>query len=136
MIKAPLRVQDLRRRIYLKAKADPAWRFWGLYDHIGKRETLDEAYQMAKANAGAPGSDGVTFAAIEQGGVAAFLEQIRDELLARTYRPMANRKTEIPKDGGPKVRVLAIPAIRDRVVQGALKLLLEPIFAADCQDGS
>jgi RNA-directed DNA polymerase len=136
MIKAPISVQDLRRKIYLKAKADPAWRFWGLYVHVGKQETLGEAYKVAKANDGAPGIDGVTFEAIEQGGVEVFLEQIRDELLARTYRPMANRKTEIPKDEGTKVRVLAIPAIRDRVVQGALKLILEPIFEADFQDGS
>jgi RNA-directed DNA polymerase len=136
MIKAPISVQDLRRKIYIKAKADPAWRFWGLYVHVSKRETLGEAYQVAKANDGAPGIDGVTFEAIEQGGVEAFLAQIRDELLARTYRPLPNRKTEIPKDGGTKVRVLSIPAIRDRVVQGALKLILEPIFEADFQDGS
>jgi RNA-directed DNA polymerase len=136
MIKAPISVQDLRRKIYSKAKADPAWRFWGLYVHVCKQETLGEAYQVAKANDGAPGIDGVTFEAIEQGGVEVFLEQIRDELRARTYRPMANRKTEIPKGGGTKVRVLAIPAIRDRVVQGALKLILEPIFEADFQDGS
>src|SRR5712671_5419588 len=136
MIKAPISVQDLRRKIYIKAKADPAWRFWGLYVHVSKRETLGEAYQVAKANDGAPGIDGVTFEAIEQGGVEAFLAQIQDELLARTYRPLPNRKTEIPKDGGTKVRVLSIPAIRDRVVQGALKLILEPIFEADFQDGS
>jgi RNA-directed DNA polymerase len=136
MIKAPISVQDLRRRIYIKAKAEPAWRFWGLYVHVGKREILGEAYKVAKANDGAPGIDGVTFEAIEQGGVEAFLEQIRDELLSRTYRPLPNRKTEIPKDGGTKVRVISIPSIRDRVVQGALKLILEPIFEADFQDGS
>ena len=136
MITAPISVQDLRRKIYIKAKADPAWRFWGLYVHVRKRETLSEAYQGTKANDGAPGIDGATFAAIEQAGVTAFLEQIRDELLARTYRPLPNRKTEIPKDGGTKVRVLSIPAIRDRVVQGALKLILEPIFEADFQEGS
>ena len=128
MIKAPISVQDLRRRIYVKAKAEPAGRFWGLYVHGCKMETLGEAYQVAKANDGAPGIDGVTFEAIEQGGGEAFLEQIRDELRSRTYRPMPNRKTEIPKDGGTKVRVISIPSIRDRVVQGALKLILEPIF--------
>jgi RNA-directed DNA polymerase len=98
-------------------------------------ETLREAYQVAKSNDGAPGSDGVTFDAIEEGGVDRFLEQIRGELILRTYRPMRARKKEIPKDGG-KVRVLSIPAIRDRVVQGALKLILEPIFEADFQPGS
>jgi RNA-directed DNA polymerase len=98
-------------------------------------ETLCEAYQMAKSNDGAPGIDGVTFAAIEESGVDSFLRQIRDELVTNTYRPMRARKKEIPKDGG-KVRVLSIPAIRDRVVQGALKLILEPIFEADFQPGS
>jgi RNA-directed DNA polymerase len=99
-------------------------------------ETLQEAYQIAKANNGAPGIDGVTFAAVEGSGVQGFLEQIRKELVNTTYRPMPARKKEIPKDGGNKVRVLSIPAIRDRVVQGALKLILEPIFEADFQPGS
>jgi RNA-directed DNA polymerase len=136
MIKAPIDLQDLRRRLYDKAKAEPAWRFWGLYVHVCKMDTLHEAYALAKKNNGAPGIDGVTFEAIEAGGVAAFLGQVRDELLARTYRPMRNRRKEIPKDGGRKVRVLGIPSIRDRVVQGALKLILEPIFEADFQAGS
>jgi RNA-directed DNA polymerase len=135
MTKAPISLQDLRRSLYVKAKAEPAWRFWGLYVHICKRETLREAYQMAKSNNGAPGIDGVTFAVIEESGPETFLKQIRDELVANTYRPMPARKKEIPKDGG-KVRVLSIPAIRDRVVQGALKLILEPIFEADFQPGS
>jgi RNA-directed DNA polymerase len=99
-------------------------------------ETLHEAYQMAKKNDGAPGIDGVTFAAIEESGVDDFLQQILDELVTHTYRPMRARKKEIPKDGGKEVRVLSIPAIRDRVVQGALKLILEPIFEADFQPGS
>jgi len=135
MTKAPIRLQDLRRSLYVKAKAEPTWRFWGLYVHICKMETLYEAYQMAKENGGAPGIDGVTFATIEESGVEGFLRQIRDELLTNTYRPMRARKKEIPKDGG-KVRVLSIPTIRDRVVQGAVKLILEPIFEADFQPGS
>src|SRR3979490_3510973 len=80
MTKAPIKLQDLRRSLYVKAKAEPAWRFWGLYVHVCKMETLHEAYQMAKRNNGAPGSDGVTFKAIEEGGVEGFLNQIRDEL--------------------------------------------------------
>jgi len=136
MINAPINLQDLRRRIYVKAKAEPTWRFWGLYVHVCKRETLQEAYGMAKSNDGAPGIDGVTFAAIEESGVESFLKQIQDELVNHTYQPMPVRKKEIPKDGGTKVRVLSIPAIRDRVVQGALKLILEPIFEADFQPGS
>ena len=135
MTKASIDLQDLRRRIYVKAKAETSWRFWGLYVHVCKLETLREAYALAKKNDGAPGSDGVTFEAIEAQGVEAFLEQIADELVGRTYVPLPARKQEIPKDGG-KVRVLSIPAIRDRVVQGALKLILEPIFEADFQPGS
>ncbi len=135
MTKTPISLQDLRRSLYVKAKAEPAWRFWGLYVHICKMGTLREAYQMAKSNNGAPGIDGVTFEAIEESGAEKFLLQIRDELVTNTYRPLRARKKEIPKDGG-KVRVLSIPAIRDRVVQGALKLILEPIFEADFQSGS
>jgi RNA-directed DNA polymerase len=136
MTKPPISLQDLRRSLYVKAKAEPSWRFWGLYVHVCKMETLWEAYQMARSNRGAPGIDGVTFEAIEESGSESFLVQIRDELVANTYRPMQARKKEIPKDGGKKVRVLSIPAIRDRVVQGALKLILEPIFEADFQSGS
>jgi RNA-directed DNA polymerase len=135
MIKAPIGLQDLRRSLYVKAKAEPAWRFWGLYVHVCKLETLHEAYEMAKSNNGAPGIDGVTFEAIEESGKESFLRQIRDELVTHTYRPMRARRKEISKDGG-KVRVLSIPSIRDRVVQGAMKLILEPIFEADFQSGS
>ena len=135
MTKASVSPQDLRRRLYVKAKAETSWRFWGLYVHVCKLETLRAVYALAKDNDGAPGVDGVTFAAIEAQGVEAFLEQIRDELVRRTYVPLPARRREIPKDGA-KVRVLSIPAIRDRVVQGALKLILEPIFEADFQPGS
>jgi RNA-directed DNA polymerase len=136
MTKTPMSLQDLQRRIYEKAKAEPSWRFWGLYVHVCKMETLREAYRVAKANNGAPGIDGVTFEDIEASGVEPFLEHLRDELVARTYQPMRVRRKAIPKDGGTKVRVLGIPTIRDRVVQGALKLILEPIFEADFQPGS
>ena len=134
MIKAPICLKNLRRRLYVKAKAEPSWRFWGLYVHVCKMETLREAYRLAKENNGAPGSDGVTFEAIEAAGIEAFLEQLREELVQRTYRPLRVRKVGIPKEGG--TRQLSIPAIRDRVVQGALKLILEPIFEADFQPGS
>jgi RNA-directed DNA polymerase len=136
MTTAPMSLQDLQRRIYGKAKAEPSWRFWGLYVHICKIETLRAAYQVAKANNGAPGIDRVTFEDIEASGVEPFLEQIRDALVARTYQPMRVRRKAIPKDGGTQVRVLGIPTIRDRVVQGALKLILEPILEADFQPGS
>jgi RNA-directed DNA polymerase len=136
MTKAPINLQDLRRSLYVQAKAEPAWRFWGLYVHVCKMETLREAYRMARSNDGAAGIDGVTFEAIEESGAESSLMQIRDELVTHTYRPMRARKKEIPKDGGKKVRVLSIPSIRDRVVQGAMKLILEPIFEADFQSGS
>jgi RNA-directed DNA polymerase len=135
MTKASINLQDLRRKIYRKAKAEPAWRFWGLYVHVCKLETLEVAYEMAKRNGGAPGIDGVTFATIKQDGLEMFLHGIRDELVCQSYRPMRNRRVEIPKTNG-KLRRLGIPTIRDRVVQGALKLILEPIFEADFQDGS
>jgi len=135
MINTPISLQDLRRSLYVKAKAESSWRFWGLYVHVCKMETLREAYTLAKKNNGAPGVDGMTLEAIEAQSVEKFLEQIRGELTDRTYVPLRARRQEIPKDGG-KVRVLSIPAIRDRVVQGALRLILEPIFEADFQPGS
>ena len=135
MTTAPISLQDLQRRLYVKAKAEKDWRFWGLYVHVAKLETLHAAYALAKQANGAPGIDGVTFEAIEETGVEGFLAQLRDELVSRTYRPLRNRRVEIPKGGG-KVRVLGIPAIRDRVVQGALTHILEPIFEADFHDGS
>ena len=135
MTNTPISLHDLRERIYIKAKTDKTWRFWGLYVHVCKLDTLREAYRIAERNNGAPGIDGVTFEAIGKSGVQEFLEQIRDELVSETYRPAPNRKKEIPK-GGAQSCTLGIPTIRDRVVQGALKLILEPNFEADFQEGS
>jgi len=135
MIKSSVSLQELRKKIYLKAKSDKTWRFWGLYVHVCKLETLREAYKMAKKNNGAPGIDGVTFEAIEEDGLDEFISKIADELVSCTYLPLSNKRKEIPKSEG-KIRVLGIPAIRDRVVQGTLKLILEPIFEADFCDGS
>ena len=136
MTNTPISLQDLRRSLYVKTKAESAWRFWGLHVHVCKTETLQEAYLMAKSDDGARGMDGVTFESIEESGREDFLKQIQNALVDKTYQPMRVRKKEIPKDGGSKVRVLSIPAIRDRVVQGALKLILEPIFEADFESGS
>lgn len=130
MIKAPIGLQELRRRIYRKAKSEESHRFWGIFVHVAKIETLEEAYQIAKRNGGAPGLDGQTFADIEAAGLSLFLAELREALQTDRYQPQPNRRVEIPKDNG-KVRVLSIPCIRDRVVQGALKLILEPIFEAD-----
>jgi len=135
MTKTSVGLQELRRRIYTKAKTEKHWKFWGLYCHICKKEILEESYRLAKANDGAPGIDGKSFEDIEAEGVEGFLEGIRQELLDRTYRPMPNRRVEIPKGNG-KTRMLGIPTIKDRVVQGALKLILEPIFEADFKDSS
>lgn len=135
MIKPSINLQELRRRIYVKAKADKTWRFWGLYVHVCKMETLRAAYREAKASDGAPGLDGVSFEDIESQGVEEVLEKIRQELLTRTYKPSKNRRVEIPKGGG-KTRRLGIPTIKDRVVEGAVKLILEPIFEADFHKSS
>lgn len=135
MTKTSIGVQELRRRIGEKAKADPQHRFWGLYTHVWKLDVLREAYRLAKENAGAPGVDGVTFVQIEADGVEGFLDAISRELQEKSYRPLPCRQVNIPKEGG-KIRGLKIPAIRDRVVQGALRLILEPIFEADFQSGS
>jgi RNA-directed DNA polymerase len=123
-------LQDLRRRIYRKAKSDKTHRFWGIFVHVTKMQTLEEAYRIAKGNGGAPGIDGQSFEAIEASGVSGFLKEIREDLVTGKYQPKPNRRVDIPKENG-KVRTLQIPCIRDRVVQGALKLILEVIFEAD-----
>jgi RNA-directed DNA polymerase len=135
MTKTPIGLQELRTRIGEKAKADPTHRFWGLYRHMWKPEVLREAYQLAKQNNGAPGVDGETFERIERAGLEPLLEELSKELREKTYEPLPCRQVNIPKTGG-KVRGLKIPAIRDRIVQGSLRLIFEPIFEADFQPGS
>ena len=130
MTKAPSNLQELRRRIYRKAKSETTHRFWGLFVHITKTETLEEAYRIAKGNGGAPGIDGQSFQDIESVGRVAFLAAVREDLVTDRYKPMPNRPVEIPKGNG-KFRTLQIPCIRDRVVQGALRLILEAVFEAD-----
>jgi RNA-directed DNA polymerase len=136
MIKAPTILQELRRKIYVKAKTETQWKFWGLYVHICKHETLQEAYRLAKRNKGAPGIDGVTFDDIEATGVEHYLHEIHMDLVKREYKPSSAREVKIPKPDGKSMRILKIPTIRDRIVEGAMKLILEPIFEADFQDGS
>lgn len=135
MIKPTISLQELRVKIGSRAKSAPTHRFWGLYVHLTKLETLEVAYLEAKRNSGAPGADGETFEQIEEAGRHEWLEKLVAELRTGTYRPRPYRRREIPKEGG-KVRVISIPAIRDRVVQGALRLILEPIFEADFSDSS
>lgn len=135
MTKPTIDLQELRARIGHRAKSAPTHRFWGLCVHIVKRTTLEAAYLEAKRHGGAAGSDGETFAQIEAAGREGFLEDLVAELRDGTYRPRPYRRREIPKEGG-RVRTISIPAIRDRVVQGALRLILEPIFEADFSDSS
>src|SRR5579871_7001800 len=103
MTKAPVSLQELRRRIYRKAKSNKTHRFWGLFVHITKMETLEEAYRIARSNGGAAGVDGQKFEDIETAGRSAFLAAVREDLIAGRYKPMPNRKVEIPKGNG-KVR--------------------------------
>lgn len=135
MTKPSISVQELSERIAEKAKAEPNKRFWGLYTHVCKPEVLRMAYQLAKRNQGASGVDGVTFEQVEAEGADALIETLSNELKERSYRPLPSRRVEIPKEDG-KTRVLKIPAIRDRVVQGALVIIMQPIFEADFQAGS
>ena len=126
----PESIRKLQRKLYLKAKDEPAFRFYLLHDKICREDILRHAYDLARANKGAPGVDGVTFAMIEAAGREEWLAAIRKDLVAKTYRALPVRRVMIPKPGGGE-RPLGIPTIRDRVVQTAAKLVLEPIFEAD-----
>jgi RNA-directed DNA polymerase len=129
------KIRSLQRKLYRKAKAEPAFRFYVLYDKICREDILLHAFALARANAGAPGVDGVTFKQIEASGVDAWLAGLREDLVSKTYRPDPVRRVAIPKPGGGE-RPLGIPTIRDRVVQTAAKIVLEPIFEADFEDSA
>ena len=132
----PEKIRTLQRKLYRKAKAEPAFRFYLLYDKIYREDILRHAYAVARANAGAGGVDGVSFAQIEASGLEAWLAGLREELVSKTYRPDPVRRVMIPKPNGGGERPLGIPTIRDRVVQTATKLVLEPIFEADFEDNA
>ena len=129
------KIRTLQRKLYRKAKAEPAFRFYVLYDKICREDILSYAFTLARANAGAPGVDGVTFKQIEASGVEAWLAGLREDLVSKTYRSDPVRRVSIPKPGGGE-RPLGIPTIRDRVVQTAAKIVLEPIFEADFEDSA
>jgi RNA-directed DNA polymerase len=132
----PDKIRTLQRKLYCKAKAEPAFRFYVLYDKICRADILRHAYGVARANAGAPGVDGVGFAQIEEQGLEGWLAGLREELVLKTYRPDPVRRVMIPKPNGGGERALGIPTIRDRVIQTAAKLVLEPIFEADFEDNA
>jgi RNA-directed DNA polymerase len=129
------RVRSFQKKLYQKSKQEETFRFYVLYDKLCLPYVLREAYKRCRKNGGSPGVDGVTFASIEDAGVDGFLERIRNELEQETYRPEMVRRVYIPKANG-KMRPLGIPTIKDRVVQTACKLVIEPIFEADFQDES
>src|ERR1700694_3491267 len=129
-LETPVKIRMLQRKLYQKAKGEPNYRFYLLYDKMYREDILAHAYALAKSNQGAPGVDGQSFQGIESQGLEEWLNGIREDLRAKTYQPQPVRRVLIPKSGGGE-RPLAIPSIRDRVVQTAAKLLLEPIFEAD-----
>jgi RNA-directed DNA polymerase len=129
-LETPLKIRMLQRKLYQKAKEEPNYRFYLLYDKMYREDLLAHAYALAKSNQGAPGVDGQSFRDIESRGLEEWLSGVREALRAKTYQPRAVRRVMIPKPGGGE-RPLGIPTIRDRVVQTAAKLLLEPIFEAD-----
>ena len=134
-LETPEKIRNLQRKLYCKAKAEPVFRFYLLYDKICREDILRHAYALARANAGAPGVDGVTFEQIDASGVDAWLAGLHEELVSKTYRPDPVRRVMIPKLGGGE-RALGIPSIRCRVIQTAAKLVLEPIFEADFEDSA
>jgi len=136
MLVTPTKIRTLQRKLYAKAKQEPGYRFYALYDKVYRADLLQHAYNLARSNKGAPGIDGVSFAALEaEEGVEQFLAGLAGEVKNRTYQPMPVRRVMIPKPDGSQ-RPLGIPTIRDRVVQMVVKLIIEPIFEADFCDSS
>src|SRR5258708_31852770 len=128
----PSKIRELQIMLYRKAKNEPEFRFYQLYDKVYREDILSHAYALAKANKGAPGVDGESFQDIESGGLGEWMNGLREELRNKTYRPQPVRRVMIPKPGGGE-RPLGIPTLRDRVAQTAAKLVLEPIWEAELE---
>jgi len=137
MLKTPEKIRELQRKLYQRAKQEKEYRFYLLYDKVYRLDILNHAYNLIRANKGAPGVDGETFERIEEkeGGVEGYLEAIASELKRKEYKPQPVLRVYIPKASGGK-RPLGIPVIKDRVVQMAVKIVIEPIFEADFQNNS
>lgn len=125
------KVRELQRTLYRVAKADPGRRFHALYDKVYRRDVIEKAWDQVRRNRGAAGIDRITLADVEQYGVSRMLDELAEDLREGRYRPLAGRRVWIPKPGTEERRPLSIPAVRDRVVQAALKIVIEPIFEAD-----
>jgi RNA-directed DNA polymerase len=137
MLKTPEQIQELRKKLYQKAKQENGFRFYALYDKVYRQDIIEFAYHLVKSRKGAPGIDGITFEGIEgmEGGAVKYCEAITEELKNKTYKPMPVKRVYIPKPDGSK-RPLGIPTIKDRVIQMAVKIVIEPIFEADFQSSS
>jgi RNA-directed DNA polymerase len=131
VLTTPDTIRTLQRKLYAKAKREPAYRFYALYDKISREDVLNHAWRLVRANRGSPGIDGISFEAIERGiGIETFLRELAQDLKDKTYRAQPVRRVMIPKADG-SLRPLGIPTLRDRVAQMAVKLIIEPIFEAD-----
>jgi RNA-directed DNA polymerase len=130
------KVRELQRTLYRAAKAEPGRRFHALYDKVHRRDVMERAWEQVRRNGGAAGIDRITISAVEELGVDRLLDELASDLQQESHRPLPARRVWIPKPGTTDQRPLSIPAVRDRLVQAALKLVIEPVFEADFRPAS